>query len=438
VERLLQVHPLHVLDGEPVLTELSWVVHLGLGGFARSHLCAYLDRLGPGSGWAVCGVGLLPGDARIRDGLEAQAGRYTLILKHPDGALDQQQITCVRDYLFAPADREAVVTRLADPTTKVVSLTITEGGYGVTDEAGVFDMVVSALARRRAAGLPAFTVLSCDNIEHNGKVAEAAIGRFADLIDADLGSWVRDNAGFPSSMVDRITPATTDADRALVAGDDIPVVAEPFIQWVMEDAFVAERPPLEQVGVQVVPDVRPYELMKLRLLNGGHQALGHAGVLLGHTLVHEAVGDPLVQQLLRAYWTEARASLPDVPGIDLDVYTATLLQRFGNPHVADTLARLCAWTSDRIPTFVLPIARELPTAPLCALVTALWARCTEGRTDEGERIEVVDRWQPTEQFLDDPLFEGLGPGFAVDFQQDLQRLHRLGVRDGLAQLLDAL
>ncbi|MCU1587760.1 MAG: mannitol dehydrogenase family protein, partial [Frankiales bacterium] len=397
------------------MSDLRWIVHLGLGGFARAHLCAYVDQLGPDSGWAVCGVGLLPGDARIRDGLAAQNGRYTLLLKHPDGSVDRQQISAVRDYLFAPADRDAVIGRMADPATQIVSLTITEGGYGSTDAAGVFDMLVSALGRRRAAGLPPFTVLSCDNIEENGVVAKAAVARFADVIDTELGSWIRSHVSFPSSMVDRITPATTDADRALVPGEDVPVVAEPYQQWVLEDAFSTGRPPFEAVGVQVVGDVRPYELMKLRLLNGGHQAIGHAGVLLGHTYAHEAAADPLVQRLLAAYWVEARASLPPVPGMDLDDYQRTLLGRYGNPHVADTLARLCAWTSDRIPTFVLPVAREIGTAPTCALLVALWARYVEGVTDDGQSFEVVDQRRP--DFVGDPLFAGLGDSFRADFRQ---------------------
>jgi mannitol 2-dehydrogenase len=427
------VRPVHLGHGEPVLTEVRWIVHLGLGGFARAHLCAYVDELGPESGWAVCGVGLLPGDARIRDGLAARDGRYTLVLKHPDGSRDSRQINVVRDYLFAPGNREPVVARLADPSTRIVSLTITEGGYGSTDDAGVFHMLVTALARRRAAGLPPFTVMSCDNIEENGAVARAAVLHFADVIDSELSSWIRTHVCFPSSMVDRITPVTTDADRALVPGEDLPVVAEAFRQWVLEDSFSSGRPPFEDVRVQVVDDVRPYELMKLRLLNGGHQAIGHAGVLLGHTYAHEAVADPLILQLLSAYWAEARASLPAVPGIDLDDYQRILLERFGNAHVADTLARLCAWTSDRIPTFVLPVARELGTAPTCALLVALWARYAEGVTDEGAPFEVVDHGRT--RFMDDPLFDGLADDFRAHFSQALQRLERLGTRDALAQLL---
>jgi mannitol 2-dehydrogenase len=218
---------------------------------------------------------------------------------------------------------------------------------------------------------------------------------------------VQDEVAFPSSMVDRITPATTDADRRLVRDrfgidDRIPVMAEPFCQWVLEDRFPAGRPPLEDAGVQLVDDVRPYELMKLRLLNGGHQALAHFGHLLGHREVHAAARDPLLRRLLEHWFAEATPTLPPLPDVDLPAYTTTLLERFANPHISDTIARLCAFTSDRIPTFVLPVARDNLAAgrgsPIAAAIVAAW--------EAYRRVgDVVDR-RASITFVADPVVFG--------------------------------
>jgi mannitol 2-dehydrogenase len=364
------------------------IVHIGVGGFHRAHQAMYVDRLMNAGGsldWGICGVGLLPRDRRMKDVLDAQEGLYTLVLKHPDGTLEPRVVGSIVDYLFAPDDPEAAVERLAAPATRIVSLTITEGGYNIRHATGTFDesepdivadlrpgavpttvfgLVTEALARRRDRGVAPFTVMSCDNIAGNGHVAAAMFGAFARLRDPDLGAWMRDHVCFPDSMVDRITPATTDEDRALVAerfgiADGWPVVCEPFTQWVLEDEFGDGRPPLEDVGVQIVDDVEPYELMKLRLLNGGHQTIGYLGYLGGHRYTHEVCQDPLFVRFLRDYMDrEATPTLPDVPGIDLDGYKRTLVERFANPHVADTLARLCVDSSERIPTFVLPVIRH--------------------------------------------------------------------------------
>lgn len=355
------------------------IVHLGLGAFHRSHQAMYVHRLLPG--WGICGVGVLESDRRVCDALKAQGGKYTLVLKHPDGTVEHEVIDAIVEVLFAPTDRAAVVERMADPATRIVSLTITEGGYA-SDEHGVFAMVVEALRRRRDAGIAPFTVMSCDNIEGNGEVARHAVCAAA----GDLATWVADEVCFPSSMVDRITPATTDQDRALVRRnwaieDDAPVMAEPFTQWVLEDRFSAGRPDFASVGVHLVEDVRPYELMKLRLLNAGHQALAYPGLLLGYASVHEATRDPVLRELLRAYWREAVPTLDDVPGIDLAAYQEMLLERFGNPHVADTLARLSSFASDRIPAFLMPVVRDRcaqgASVAASALVVASWIRCRE-------------------------------------------------------------
>ncbi|MCW2665676.1 MAG: mannitol dehydrogenase-like protein [Frankiales bacterium] len=400
------------------------IVHLGVGGFHRAHEALYVDRLlaAGHTGWGICGVGTQPFDRRMRDVLRAQDGLYTLVVKHPDGRREPQVVGSLVDYLYAPDDSEAVVERLAAQTTRIVSLTITEGGYSVDPLTGRFQprepavlldlqpgaqptsvlgLVTEALSRRRSRGLPPFTVLSCDNVPQNGRVCHEAFSGFATWRDAELGAWVREHVAFPSSMVDRITPGTTDEDRAAVADllgvvDDWPVVCEPYLQWVLEDRWSAGSPPWADVGVQLVEDVHAYELMKLRLLNAGHQALGYLGYLAGHRTTDQACADPPFAAFLLGYLEhEATPTLRPVPGVDLARYRRTLLERFANPAVRDTLARLCAESSDRIPTFLLPVVREQLAhgGPVerSALVVAAWARYAQGIDEQGQPIAVVDR-----------------------------------------------
>ncbi|WIA99381.1 mannitol dehydrogenase family protein [Curtobacterium sp. MCBA15_012] len=401
------------------------IVHFGVGGFHRAHQAMVVDRLleqGEAREYGICGVGVLDQDRRMADVMREQGGLYTLVLQHPDGSREARVVGSIVEYLLAVDDPEAVLERMAAPTTRIVSLTVTEGGYNtdrvtgafvadhpgvVADLAGdtpprtVFGLVTEALRRRRDRGIEPFTVMSCDNVQGNGHVARAVFTAFARLQDPAFGDWVDEHVAFPNSMVDRITPGTTDADRAVVRDelgidDAWPVVAEPFFQWVLEDDHPAGRPPFEQADVQVVDDVEPYELMKLRLLNASHQALCYFGYLSGYRSAHEATQDPAIATFLRRYMAEEGApTLRPVPGIDLDAYEATLLDRFRNPEVRDTLARLCAESSDRIPTWLLPVVRENLAAgrpvTLSAAVVASWARYAEGTDESGEPITVVDR-----------------------------------------------
>lgn len=264
----------------------------------------------------------------------------------------------------------------------------------------MFGLVTEALRRRRDRGLLPFTVMSCDNLPGNGPIARRAFATFAAHRDAALAEWIEHEVRFPSSMVDRITPVTTDADRAEVASrfgldDHWPVVCEPFIQWVLQDSFAAGRPPYQDVGVQVVADVEPHELMKLRMLNAGHQAICYFGYLAGYRFVHEAAGDPLLRQFLLGYLRdEAAPTLPPVPGTDLDNYARSLADRFANPRIGDSLARICAYSSDRIPKWLLPVVRhQLATGGelwRSAAVIASWARYAEGTDEQGQPIDVVD------------------------------------------------
>ncbi|HUB20911.1 MAG TPA: mannitol dehydrogenase family protein [Streptosporangiaceae bacterium] len=405
------------------------VVHVGVGGFHRAHQAMYHDRLlseGGARDWGICGVGIMPADLRMKQVLEAQDGLYTLVIKHSDGTYEPRVIGSIVEYLFAPDDPEAVIERMAAESTRIVSLTITEGGYNLSDVTGEFDvtnpdvladlepgatprtafgLVTEALRRRLKRGLMPFTVMSCDNLQGSGHLSRRVFTAFARLRDPDLGYWVEHEARFPNSMVDRITPVTTDADRAEVRErfgieDQWPVVCEPYTQWVLEDSFTAGRPRYEQVGVQVVDHVEPYELMKLRLLNASHQAMAYFGYLCGYRLVHEAARDPLFQAFLLGYMDfEATPTLAPVPGVDLEEYKHTLIERFSNPQIRDTIARLCAESSDRIPKWLLPVVREQLAAGgeirRSAAVVASWARYAEGIDEAGEPIEVVDRLRDT-------------------------------------------
>jgi mannitol 2-dehydrogenase len=401
------------------------VVHFGVGGFHRAHQAMYHDRVmneGAAPDWGICGVGVMAADEAMKQALDAQDGLYTLVLKHSDGTYEPRVIGSIVEYLFAPDDPEAVIERMAAESTRIVSLTITEGGYNINDLTGEFDqanpdvlhdlqpgaaprttfgLITEALRRRRRHGLAPFTIMSCDNLQGNGHLTKRVFTDFARLRDTELGDWIESEVRFPNSMVDRITPVTTDADRAEVRerfgiDDRWPVVCEPFTQWVLEDSFTAGRPRYEDVGVQLVDQVEPYELMKLRLLNASHQAMCYFGYLAGYRLVHEAAQDPLFQAFLLGYMNqEASPTLPPVPGVDLDGYKHTLIERFSNPQVRDTIARLCAQSSDRIPKWLLPVVREqLATGgeiKRSAAVVASWARYAEGVDEQGQPIEVVDR-----------------------------------------------
>ncbi|WP_252976450.1 mannitol dehydrogenase family protein, partial [Janibacter melonis] len=320
--------------------------------------------------------------------------------------------------------------------------------------------LVEALRRRRDAGTAPFTVMSCDNLPGNGDVARHAVTTFAAQRDPELAGWIEEEVAFPNAMVDRITPVTTDEDRATVreqlgVDDGWPVVCEPFTQWVLEDHFVDGRPPVEEVGAQLVDDVEPYELMKLRLLNASHQALCYLGYLSGHRYAHEVCNDEDFVTFLQGYMRdEGRPTLPEVPGVDLQEYSDTLVERFANPQIRDTLARLCAESSDRIPKWLLPVVRhnlehggEISRS---ALVVAAWARYAEGVDEQGQPIEVVDHRRDRvlaaaqAQLGDDPLaflrdaelFGDLAQDerFTSVYLEHLEVLHRDGAREAVRRV----
>jgi len=442
---------------------MAGIAHFGVGGFHRAHQAMYIDRLlgrGLAREWGICGIGVMPADRRMRDVLRAQDGLYTLILEHPDGNREAQVIGSIVDYRYAPDDPLATIELLAAPTTRIVSMTITEGGYQIRDPGSVFGLIAQALARRRDRGIAAPTILSCDNIEHNGEVARRAVVAHAELLRPGLADWVAEHARFPCSMVDRITPVTTPdivtaGERDFGVADAWPVVAEAFASWVLEDDFADGRPPLEQAGVLLVDDVSPYEAMKLRLLNAGHQCLCYFAALCGYRMVHDAARDPLLAEFLLAYFdSEAAPTLQPVPGIDLRAYTRGLIERFANPGVRDTVARLCAYSSDRIPKWLLPVIRDNLRAGgpirLASATVASWARYAEAVDERGEPIEVVDnladslvpvaraqRLRPTAFIEDAALFGDLAqvPRFVEAYRWALDSLHTRGARATLDMLL---
>ena len=459
------------------------IVHFGVGGFHRAHQAMYLDQLmerGKALDWGICGVGVMPFDLKMKEAMQSQDCLYTLVEKAPDGSWEPRVIGSIVQYLYAPDDPDAVIEKMADPATRIVSLTITEGGYNFHPVTGKFDdtnpavqadlapgavpattfgLVTEALVRRRSRGIEPFTVMSCDNIQGNGHMAQEVFTAFARLRDPELGEWVASNVRFPNSMVDRITPVTTDEDRAQVRErfdieDAWPVVCEPFTQWALEDNFSAGRPPLEEVGVQVVADVVPYELMKLRLLNASHQALCYFGYLAGYRLVHEVAQDPLFANFLLDYMnTEATPTLAPRAGYRFGRVQAaadrTILQRrrprYRRPALRQEFGAHSHLAGSGHPG-ELAAGRDVT---LSAAVVASWARYAEGVDEQGEPIEIVDQLADTVRRLaaqqqEDPLafvknqelFGDLAnePAFTEPYLKTLDSLHSRGARATLEAL----
>lgn len=457
------------------------IVHLGVGAFHRVHEAVYTDDLlaGGETAWGICGVGVLPQDAAMAQALRAQDHLYTVIEKSGDG-VSARVVGSIVDYLLAPEDPEAVVARIAHPDTRIVSMTITEGGYSVNEATGAFDptpailadlepgatpstafgLVVAGLARRRESGVGPLTILSCDNLPGNGDLARLAFCAFAERLDPELAAWMRTEIAFPNTMVDRIAPVTTDADRDLLQQrygviDRFPAVCEPFRMWVLQEAFAPTgRPAWEQVGATVVEDVRPFELMKLGLLNSSHQALAYFGHLLGHVYADRAATDPDLAAFVTGYLAEATPAIPRADGMDLEGFRDQLLPRFSNAAIGDTIARLAAFSSDRIPQWLVPVIRTNLAAGrpvrFAAAIVASWARYAEGVDEQGNPIDAVDnRWEERHAaalaqaqdplaFVREPnLFGDLAqrPEFTEPYLAALATLRTDGARACLRQVL---
>lgn len=401
------------------------IVHVGVGGFHRSHEAFYTDALMNGNAlqaWGICGVGLREADRKIHDILKAQDFLYTLLIRHPNGRVEHRVIGSIVDFMLSVDDPMAVIERMASVETKIVSLTITEGGYNFDAATGefcfdhpdvqhdlaspssprlIFGYLTAALKKRHDAGLPPFTIQSCDNIQHNGDMARKMLLAFAEQQDPELATWIAEHVCFPNAMVDRITPSTTPADveylrSELGVEDGWPVTCEPFCQWVIEDHYSDDRPPWEKVGVQFVSDVTPYEKMKIRLLNAGHSVLGLLGSIHGHSTIDGTMADPLFAKYLRTFMdVEATPMLDPVEGIDLENYKDSLIERFGNSNIKDSLARICSESSAKLPKFLVSTIREnLPrggSIEFATLVIAAWCYYSDKGIDRnGKKLEIVD------------------------------------------------
>lgn len=457
------------------------IVHIGLGNFHRAHMAVYLDDLfamGESHDWAILGAGVRANDAAMRDALLAQDCLSTVIELDPAGK-SARRIGAMVDFLAVEADNAALIAAMTRPEIRIVSLTVTEGGYFIDPATGAFDpahpeivadaanphrtafgAIIAALRARRAAGTPPFTVMSCDNLPGNGHVTQAAVTGLARLSDPGFAGWIAENVAFPNGMVDRITPATGPRERALAAkfglNDPVPVTCEPFRQWVVEDNFPAGRPALEKVGVTFTPHVHAYEMMKIRILNGGHATIAYPGGLMEIEYVHEAMANPLIRGFLdRVEREEIIPYVPPVPDTDIAAYYDLVRTRFSNPEVADTERRLCLDGSNRQPKFIIPALRDALAAggriEGLALVSALWCRYCAGVTDAGTPIAPNDpnwdRLQPLalaaktdpQVWLDQRAIYGDLAGnarFQAAFADALGRLWRDGTAAVLAAYID--
>ncbi len=398
------------------------IVHFGVGNFHRAHQAVYLDELfnqGKSRDFAIIGAGVRAPDANLREKLQEQDWLTTVV----EQEAHESSARVTRAMIdFAPVgDAAALLDVMTRPAIRIVSMTITEGGYFISPATQSFDsahpeivadarspyaprtvfgLIVAALKRRRAAGVAPFTVMSCDNIPGNGHVAENAVAGLAELADPEFAKWIRGHVAFPNSMVDRITPATSDRERQLLRDqfgveDNWPVFCESFRQWVVEDRFPTGRPALEEVGVTFTDDVAPYELMKIRILNGGHATIAYPAALLDIHFVHESMEDAQIAAFLEKLTKfEIMPTVPPPPDTDLEEYRQLIVRRFANPKIGDTIQRLCLDGSNRQPKFILPTvaARLVSGGGIAglALVSALWCRYCYGESESGKAIAPND------------------------------------------------
>ena len=460
------------------------IFHIGVGNFHRAHQAVYLDDLfnaGADRDWAIVGAGVREPDIAMREKLAEQDWLTTVVEQEAESS--RAHVTGAMIDFIKPFDVGANLAALADPAIRIVSLTVTEGGYFVSPATQHFDsahpdivadsrtpdapktafgLIVAGLKKRRAAGVAPYTVMSCDNLPGNGHVAENAVVGLAEMSDPALAAWIRANVAFPNAMVDRITPATTDRERAILeekwgVADSWPVFCEEFRQWVVEDKFPSGRPGLEKVGVTFTGDVAPYEFMKIRILNGGHAAIAYPAGLLDIHFVHEAMEDRQIAEFLETLTKrEVIPVVPPPPGVDLEAYRRKVAERFANPKIGDTISRLCLDGSNRQPKFILPSARDRlkagASARGLALCSALWCRYCYGESESGKPIPPNDpnwdrlqaaakpaRADPKAWLAMGDIFGDLAtnPAYVGAFSSALASLWSKGVRATLADYLGA-
>ena len=459
------------------------IVHIGLGNFHRAHQAWYLHRLmqqGQAMDWGIIGAGVMTSDAAQRDRLAAQDHLTTLIELDPSGS-SAEIIGSMIGFVPVEDGHGALIRQMADPSIRIVSLTVTEGGYfldpatksfdashpDITHDADhldrprtAFGAIIAALRARRAAGHAPFTCQSCDNLPGNGAILRDVVCGLADLADPDLGAWIAQNVSFPNSMVDCIVPATGPKELELVRSfgvdDAAPVTHENFRQWVMEDDFCAGRPPWEAVGATFSADVHAYEAMKLRLLNGGHQIIANPAEILGLDTIDAAMAHPLIKGLFRKIaLTEIGPHVAAVPGMTPASYVDLIDRRFSNPSIYDTVRRVAFDGSSRHTGAVLPAVRDAIAAqtPIegLALSQALWARMCSGQRENGTSIEANDPdWDKLHStaiaaqsdpvvWLEQREFYGTiadDPGFRSAFAHALSQIYTNGAEAAIRAYLD--
>lgn len=432
----------------------SGILHIGVGNFHRAHEEYFTNLLLENTlqqDWGICGAMLLKGDERLYKALKKQEGEYTLTVCGRDGNDETFRIGSLVELLWAVENPQAVIDKIADKNIRIITLTITEGGYNIEKATGefmledenvkhdlahpeapktVFGFVAEGLRRRKAAGNGPITILSCDNLQHNGNTARKAFCSFFEAQDAELAAWVRDNVTFPNSMVDRITPATRPDDIERLnkkngTDDQAPVYCEDFIQWVIEDKFIAGRPAWESVGAEFTDDVTAYENMKLSLLNASHTLLSYPSFLSGYRKVDDAMHDERITKFVRTFMDKDITPYVPAPGnTDLDLYKQTLIERFGNRSVSDQIARLCFDGISKFPVYVVPNLIKMLTddADLTrvAYLIAAYRHYLKYKTDDnGDKFEIAEPWLTKEDerliadddataFLDLSAFGGAG------------------------------
>ena len=457
------------------VTDASHILHFGVGAFHRAHQAWIWHQLQQSDPerfgrWSVTGVCLLPADKPLVDALRAQDLLYTLRASAASGEAQLHVINSLSAVLYGDADREQILDGIAHAETKVISFTITEGGYDTRQSlaeidgrmvpSAVFAYLAHGLARRKAAGNGGVVLMSCDNIQENGRVLKEALATCLERLDPDLKRWVEDHVLFPNSMVDRITPATTtrhmDAyEQQYGLRDKAMVVSEDFLQWVLEDTVRPFLPPIDAFGVEFVADVRPYELMKLSILNAGHSLVGFLGDALGYTTIHDAVVDERIGGLFDKYaLREAIPVLGHFAGMDYTRYYQAVKLRFSNALINDSTARIIGGSSDKIPKFLLPIVwqqlrKPRPQLDVAVLMVALWWRFLQKAYGGAMWDQLVDtkKDQLGPLFADEttsaarflafePVFGKLGtqPAFAERYFSCVDAL-RNDATDGLIQFI---
>jgi mannitol 2-dehydrogenase len=460
------------------------IAHFGVGNFHRTHEAVYVDRclhLPGNEGWGIVGIGISDSESARQkaEKFRRQDCLYTVTEFSPDGGRHSRVIGAMVSYLHAPSEPEAVLTQLSDPDLRIVSMTITEGGYNIDEvsrefvvdnpliqadlrggaPATVFGFIVQALARRRAAGVPPFTVVSCDNLRQSGATAKKAVLGFARALDPEMAGWIDANVAFPNSMVDRIAPSVTADDRFRLnsstgVDDLVPAMSESYIQWVIEDRFPTGRPDLHKVGVELRDDVELFEAMKGRLLNASHVLMSYPSVLLGHRLVDEGMADPRIQALLHTFTQVDSIPLVTGPaGVSLEDYRDLVLNRFSNPSVGDQLLRVASDGAAKIPVFHSRTLAELLERGCDirreAFLLACYDRYLEGIDETGASFEVSEpslsdsdresiRSEDGLGLLRIPAFASLNLEAHSAFVSAYQELRASIAADGVGATLDRL